>query len=766
MSSIAKEMFAKVTADKKERYDTHRSILSFEEYLEEVESVPKNHLRNAAGYLLDVVEYFGSSVVKLPTGTRERFKLFDLSFDDGRGRVVGQEQVQERVVRMLRNFVRAGKIDRLLLLHGPNGSAKTSLVQALSKAAEEYSECDDGALYRFNWVFPTSSVSKGSLGFGGGSSQKNGSYAYLEGKAVEAVLPCEFKDHPILLLDKDSRNAFFKALVDDEKLPRNFTLPEVLTEGNLSTKNRAIFDALLTHYHGNLPDVLRHIQVERFYLSRRYRRGVVGVEPQMSVDAYSRQVTADRSLSSLPVSLQHLSLYQTGGPLNDANRGILEFSDLLKRPVEAWKYLLMATEQAQANLDTVNLFLDSVMLATTNELHLSAFKEHPDWASFKARMELITAPYLLRASEELAIYQEQVPSAISGLHVAPHALEIASRFAVLTRLEPPLPARYDEKVRVLIESLSPEEKLELYDTGSVPERLAQRQRRDLREVAEALYDEYRDSDVYEGRFGASVREIRGLLFNAAQHADFDHLSPQAVLDELRALVKEKSTYDYLRREVVRKYRDTSAFVEQIEAWYLSVLDEDVRQAMGLVEKNSHSDLFNRYLMHISAWTKKEKLPDPVTGKMAEPDELLMRQVEDELLANNEKSDDFRKDIISQIGAYRLENPDNDVDYQLLFGAYLRRLEENFYASRRDVIERLEKQFLKLIDNDVLDVDAKELEQAKLFQKNLFAAGYNESSARQAIAFLLRHRNKTPEKVGELSSEKNAEKASDEEPISK
>jgi len=739
LSTIAKDIFAAVTDDNRARYEAHRTILSFAEYLDEVEAHPERHLRNAAGYLVDVVDHFGSATIDLPTGSRTRYKLFDAEEHDGVGRVVGQERVQERLVRMLKNFVRSGKIDRLLLLHGPNGSAKTSLVQALSKAAETYSETEAGALYRFNWVFPTASVTKGSMGFGGKSSSSADSYAYLEGANVEARLPCELKDHPLLLLDKQSRRTFFDKLIAAERWPRDKSLPDLLLHGDLSTKNRNIFDALLTHYHGDLSEVFRHIQVERFYLSRRYRRGVVGVEPQMSVDAYSRQVTADRSLASLPVSLQHLSLFMTGGPLNDANRGILEFSDLLKRPVEAWKYLLVATEQAQASLDNVSLFVDSVMVATSNELHLSAFKEHPDWASFKGRMELITAPYLLRVSEELAIYEDQVPAALAGTHIAPHALEVAARFAVLTRLEPPLPARYDEKVRVLVESLTPEEKLELYDTGKVPERLPQKQRRELREIAELLYDEYKDSDLYEGRFGASVREVRGLLFNAAQDKRFDHLSAVAVLDELRELVKERSTFDYLRRETVRGYRDASTFVRTIETWFVGVLDEEVRQAMGLVEEGSHAELFNRYLVHISAWTKSEKLPDPITGKMADPDEQLMRQVEDALLADGEKAEDFRRDIISQIGAYRLENPDVDVDYELLFGPYLRRLKEDFYASRQEIVEKLERNFLRLLDDDVAHIDAKELEQTRTFHQNLLAAGYNDSSARQAIAFLLQKR---------------------------
>jgi predicted Ser/Thr protein kinase len=736
VDSVAKDVLTHVASETKNTFVERRTILSFDEYLDHVAENPRRHVRNAAQYLDDVVAHFGVDEVELPTGTFTRYRLFDAHLDDGRGRVVGQERVQEQLIRQLQNFVRAGRTDRLLLLHGPNGSAKTSLIQAITRAAELYSTTPDGTLYRFNWVFPTSGVQKGSLGFGGSGSASSDSYAHLEGTNVEARLPCELKDHPLLLLTREQRAELFGKLIEADRLPRDWMIPDVLRVGDLSAKNRKIFDALMAGYHGDVTEVLRHIQVERFYLSRRYRTGVVAVEPQMSVDAFARQITADRSLASLPPALQHLSLFETGGALNDANRGVLEFNDLLKRPLEAWKYLLVATEQAQASLEALQMFLDVVMVASSNETHLEAFKEHPDWPSFKGRIELVTAPYLLRVSDELAIYEDQVPRSLTGLHIAPHALEIAARWAVLTRLEPPEPESYDEGVRELVGSLTPSEKLDLYDNGTVPERLSQKERRNLRQIAQKIYAEHSDRDEYEGRYGASVREVRTLLLNAAQDPRFDHLAPTAVVDRLHSIAKERSTYQFLRREPVRGYRDAASFVDAVEAHYVELLDEEVRSAMGLVKEGSHTELFGRYLKNISAWTKKEKLPDPVTGKLAEADADLMKLVEDVLLAEEEGAEDFRRSLISQIGAYRLEHPEDEVDYELLFGSYMRRLKEDFYNQRRKVVEKLQESFLKVLDGDDKQLDAKEREQVDTFRNNLHALGYNDSSARSAIAYLL------------------------------
>ena len=738
MTLNARSIVDSMATGAREAFHKRRTLLSFEEYLDEVVAHPQRHLRNAARYLMDVVEHFGVDEVKQITGNVRRWRLFDQGFDEGRGRVAGQERVQAALVRILENQVRSGRIDRLVLLHGPNGSAKTSIIQALTRAAEVYSQTDDGALYRFNWVFPVGSVQRGTLGFGGSKSTHVGSYAHLDAAAIESRLPCELKDHPLLLLQRGERERIMNELASTF-LPEDQAIPDVLRAGELSLKNRRIFDALLATYQGDVKEVLRHVQVERFYLSRRYRQGIVAVEPQLSVDGYTRQITADRSLGSLPTSLHHIALFETAGALNDANRGVLEFNDLLKRPLDAWKYLLVATEQAQASLDQTSVFLDVVMLASSNELHLDAFKQHPDWPSFKGRMELVTAPYLLRVSDELSIYESQIPRALTGQHIAPHALEVAARFAVLSRLEPPDPDNYPAAVHHVIKSLTAVEKMRLYEDGDVPERLSQREKKELRAVAQRLYDEHADGDHYEGRYGASAREIRAVVLNAAQDRRFDHLSPIAVLDELRELVKARTSYEWLRRESEHGYRDPAGFIEQIETMLARDLEEEVREAMGLVKSGSHVELFDRYVKNVSAWTKGEKIADPLTGKLGAADEELMGSVEKVLMGGGESGEDFRRGFIAQIGAWKLEHPDDAVDYQLLFGSWTKKLKEDFYAQRRTSVQRIEEAFIKLVDDDTAGADANDLQQARHMRQQLHDSGYTDTSARVVISWLLRRR---------------------------
>src|SRR5690606_7432740 len=169
--------------------------------------------RDAARYMRDLFDHYGTRSVEKPWGARTRFNLFDLPFltdpEDRREALIGQEAVQHEVYRSLSNFVREGRPNRVVLLHGPNGSAKSTVAACIMRALEHYSTLDEGALYRFHWVFPSQSRLKGSIGF---SEQQRGSdrgsstsYAHLPDDEVDARLYMEVRDHPLLLLPESYR---------------------------------------------------------------------------------------------------------------------------------------------------------------------------------------------------------------------------------------------------------------------------------------------------------------------------------------------------------------------------------------------------------------------------------------------------------------------------------------------------------------------------------------------------------------------------------
>ncbi len=524
-----------VGGEVKAAFEANRTLLTFDEYLQVFLAHPRLHARNAAQYLKDVFDHFGAEPRETPSGVQKRFRIFDLDVD-GEGRVAGQEEVQGAIYRVLGNFVRLGRVNKLIFLHGPNGSAKSSLVAAIMRGTERYSRLNEGALYRFNWIFPSEKLVKGTLGFsdraGGSSAERElASYAKLEGDALDARITCELKDHPIFLVPRIERKALLDQALATARTqgPDDFALSAYIAQGDLCNKCRAIFDSLSSAYHGDYLKVLRHVQVERFYVDRRYQQAALTVEPQMSVDAAYRQVTADKTVSNLPPALQSLSLFEPYGPLVPANRGLIEYADLLKRPLEAFKYLLGTSETGTVPMEHFLLHLDLVLIASSNEKHLAAFKELPDFASFKGRIELVRVPYLRRYSVEQDIYDQRVTQGTVGRHVAPHATRVASLWAMLTRLKKPIADRYHGQLRDLVDDLSPVEKLKLYDSGETPDRLSLQEAKELKNHLADLYNESDTYPRYEGGSGASAREIKTALFNAAQNAEARCLTPLTVL---------------------------------------------------------------------------------------------------------------------------------------------------------------------------------------------------------------------------------------------
>jgi predicted Ser/Thr protein kinase len=608
---------------------------------------------------------------------------------------------------------------------------------------QHYSNLDEGAQYRINWIFPTQKVSKSGIGFSGSDyadPSRADTFAYLADEVVDAKLRDELRDHPIFLLPPKEREAMLRKLLPGsfEQDP-DFVLSDYIRYGRLSHKNRMIYEALLTTYQGDYLKVLRHVQVERFYTRHRYREGYVTVEPQLSIDAAERQITADRSLTALPTALQSVTLFEYGGELVGANRGMVEYSDLLKRPLEAYKYLITTVERASVSLSNAILFLDLFFVGTSNEIHLSAFKEIAEFQSFKGRLELVRVPYLLDFTKERRIYRQKLREAASSRHIAPHCDYVAALWAVLTRMRKPMPDKYPDAVAELIGKLTPLEKAELYGLSQPPERMSAADARELLAHVEELWRESESYPNYEGRTGASPRELQVAIFNAANSEHYSYQSPLAILDELSELTKQTSVYPFLKQEALPGgFHDHKRFVSVVRGRLIDVVDDEVRAALGLVDETEYVRLFDLYINHVMNWSRGEKVLNPTTGKEEDPDQKMMRDVEETLEVSGD-ADDFRRDLIAKIGAWSLDNRNVRPDYKIIFADHFKRMRDAYYAAQRETVQTgVEHLMAILLErgglNEEQDTTARET-LAVLIDR----FGYTEESARDAVTLLVRTR---------------------------
>ena len=735
-----------------EEFTATRRILGFEEWFQLLTEQPRTHARNSAQYVRDALDYFGRKQVRTPQGNVTRYCLFDRQFDDG-PRLVGQERGQNELYEVLDGYCRLGRVDSLVLLHGPNGSAKSTLLDCLQGGLEAYSRTDEGALYRFAWVFPTRQTAGGAIGFGSAPVRElldDESFARLDGELIQARLTDENKDHPIYLLPLAARQQLLAELFPSEE---DFVVAYTIRNGELSARNRKIFDALLAGYQGDLRKVYQHVQIERLYLSRAYRSGLVDVEPKQAVDARSFPVTGDRAFSHLPPSVAGQVLYGTQGDLVDAQRGILNFSDLLKRPYEHYKYLLTATETARVVLDHLLLGLDVVFTGSANDINLLEFRARraTEYQSFRARLNLISVPYLLDYRVERKIYQEQVGDLLRGVHIAPHVPRILALWGVMTRLRQPDPAKHPKKIEGALAKLGPLEKADLYAYGRVPAGLSSDEARELLAAVPGMYAERFTHAIaegqggakhilgdYEGSFGASVRDLKNLLLAAASSLPADGITDSgagvAVLDpdqapaertvtvprlftELREYLGDAAHHGWMHLEAsetgFHKLDGEGSISEAVYERWLDLSDREVREALGLVDEDRYLELFRKYVIHASHFVKRERIFDEVTGQLTDPDEHFMKELERAMDPN--AGEGFRQDILARIGAWALSHPDEEPDYPQIFADYFSRMREDYFRQQKETVRKGIQYMLELLNDETpveLEVTAAEKQKAK------------------------------------------------------
>lgn len=661
-----------------EKFD---QVCSFEEYMETFQKHPSRELRTSSMYLKDMFDYYG----KEEDGS---FKLFKKDQPNSPP-VAGQGRAQEKIYQNLVNFNEEGFNNKFILLVGPNGSSKTSLIKKIMMTAEEYSHTDEGALYSFSWIFPIDNYVKGSLGLSSKQVQKHlSSFAHLEDSEISAIMPSELKDHPLLLLPIATRQKLINELLADEPEKLESIQLSYLYNGDLSKRNRLIFDALLKNYKGSYEQVLKHIRVERFHIDKRYSTAASTIEPQLHVDAKLQQITMDKRLASLPPSLQSLNLFSMNGEVVLANRGILEFSDLLKRPLDTFKYLLMTMETKTINLQGILTELDIFFIGSSNEVHFNAFKQHPDFNSFRGRFSFLRVPYLLNYEEEKHIYMDQVANVRDKSKFEPHSLETLCLWSVMTRMRHPQAKNYrDKKLGEIAEKLTPLEKAIFIADGALPEYLNQEEQQILKLGREDIQREFENDQLYEGKFGVSPREVKQFIYELSN--EHEHLTFIEVLDYLKELSERKSEFDFLNIGAQGDYHNPKKFLYLVEQHSLNQFDVELRDSLGLVDNRSYEDYIAKYVQHINAMIKGEKIKNPVIGKFEDPDKYFIKEFESNIHLK-EDPEVFRSHILSKLGAYSLDNPGKEIVYTEVLDGITKQLKESFRNEQKKIINNVGK----------------------------------------------------------------------------
>jgi serine protein kinase len=489
---------------------------------------------------------------------------------------------------------------RILLLMGPVGGGKSSIVYLIKRGLEAYTRSEVGAIY--------------------------------------AIKDCPMHEEPLHLMPNELR----------ADVEREFG---IYIEGDLCPHCRYMVD---NQYGGHIEE----IPVKRLAFSEKYRVGVGTFTPSDPKSQDISELVGGIDLSTIgEVGVESdPRAYRFDGELNIANRGLMEFVEMLKTD-EKFLYVLLTLSQEQ-NIKTGRfsmIYADEVVVSHTNEHEYQAFVGNKKSEALQDRIILVKVPYNLRASDEVKIYEKLLrQSALQNVHIAPYTLRIASIFAVLTRLEPSKKA-----------GMSLMKKLKLYD-GEDIEDFKQKDVKELQEEA-----------VREGMDGISPRYVINRLSNALIKQNTTCINP---IDALRALRDGLDQHTSITREERDRYLN---LISEARKEYDDMARKEVQRAFVYSYEESARTLLNNYLDNVEAFCNKTKLRDPITDEEMEPDEQLMRSIEEQIGITENAKKSFREEILIRISSLARKGVAFDyTSHERLKEA----IEKKLFADLRDVVK--------------------------------------------------------------------------------
>lgn len=647
---------------------------SFDEYLDIVYSNPRTP-RNAYQRLFDMVMSHGTEELEYCKRKYTKYNFFEQG--DGIS-IYGLEEQLMEFVDVLKSAARHyGPERRIILLHGPVGSAKSTIVTLLKKGLENYSKTDGGALYSFSWIVEDEETGK------------------------DITINCPMNEEPLKLLPKDVREQVVADL--NKKLgPEEY---RIKLNGNLSPLSEYYQNKLLEKYDGDYVKMLQHVQVRRVTLSEKNRIGIGTFQPKDEKSQDATELTGDINYRKLAQygSESDPRAFDFNGEFLISNRGMIEFQEVLKLQTEFLYDLLGATQEHRVKPKRFNQVpIDEVIIGHTNNAEFEKLKNNKFMEALRDRTIKIDIPYLLRVSEEQKVYDHFYNSGTVHKHIAPHTTRIAAMFAVVSRLEDP--SKNDMTII---------QKAKLYDGKSV------------HGFTEEHIKEMMEEAPNEGLLsGVSARFIQNQFSNAIVNPRMGtkSLNPFMLFAQIREGLKNFSGFknEEDRAELFER-------LELVEKEYDRIVKREVQQALSSSEEAIKA-LCANYIDNIVAYINGERVVNPITNKEEEPNEKMMRSIEEKIGIAVGMKDDFRREIMNYMGSMAARG--KTFEYNSNEQLY-KALEKKLFEDTKDSIK------LSALAQDTATVVDKELlEKINSLKKRLVDDfGYDVDSAQDVLTYV-------------------------------
>jgi len=530
---------------------------------------------------------------------------------------------------------------RILLLMGPVSGGKSTLVTRLKRGLEEYSLTDHGAVY--------------------------------------AIKGCPMHEDPLHLIPQNLREDFYREY-------------GIRVQGNLSPLNMM---RLEEEYGGRIEDV----RVERIFFSEDKRTGIGTFSPSDPKSQDIADLTGSIDFSTIAEfgSESDPRAYRFDGELNKANRGMMEFQEMLKCDEKFLWHLLSLTQEGNFKAGRFALIsADELIVAHTNETEYRSFISNKKNEALHSRIIVMPIPYNLKVTEEERIYHKMISeSDVADVHIAPHTLKVAAMFSILTRLKEPKRSDID-----LVK------KMRLYDGESVEGF----QSVDIDEMKKEFHD--------EGMSGIDPRYVINRISSTIIRKNMESIN---ALDVLRSLKEGLDQHPSISSEDRERYLN---FISVARKEYDDIAKKEVQKAFVYSYEESAKTLMDNYLDNVEAYCNKNKLRDPLTGEEMNPDEKLMRSIEEQIGISENAKKAFREEILIRISAYARKG---------------KRFDYNSHERLREAIQK--KLFADLKDVVKITTSTKTPDEQQLKKVNEVVArlidehGYNSTSANELLKYV-------------------------------
>ena len=580
---------------------------TFQDYINLVIEKPEV-ARTSFQRVYDMIISYGSESYVEYKKNITHYNFFDDPVDNGKDAIFGLDVHLQKLVNVFKAGAnRYGPEKRVILLHGPVGSSKSTIARLLKKGLERYSRTAEGALYTYSWI------------------------NLAEILDMEDEMACPVHAEPLLLIPQERRAAVLEAINRDRDRDKHIYL-----EGGISPVCRFIFRGLMDHYRGDWEKIVNnHIKVHRLVLSEKDRVGIGTFQPKDEKNQDSTELTGDINYRKIAQygSDSDPRAFNFDGEFNVANRGVIEFIEVLKLDVAFLYDLLSASQEHKIKPKKfAQCDIDEVIIGHTNEPEFKKLQSNEFMEALRDRTIKIDVPYITKLTEEIKIYEKDFNSrTVPHIHIAPHTLEMAAIWSILTRLEEPKKA-----------NLTLLQKLKLYN-GKTTQQFTEDNIKELRKEAKR-----------EGMDGISPRYVQDKISNAlVVDKGNGCINPFIVLNELDSGLK---THSLINEDEIRKHY--KEMLSEVKREYEDVVKHEVQRAIS-ADETAIEKLCGNYIDNVKAYVQREKVRNPYTGADEEPDERLMRSIEEKIDITESRKDDFRREIMNYIGALALDGKSFD-----------------------------------------------------------------------------------------------------------